>query len=187
MKDSPRSSKGRFKKGASGNPTGRPAGSRNKATLACEQLLEGEGEELILKVIEKAKQGDMHALRLCLERIIPVRKERSINLELRPVKTIQDVPIQYQDILTAVGNGSITPGEGEALSNIVTSHAQIMDRVELDRRVKELENTLDEVRSWRRQESDYARKGPNTVLFPENEHNVFAKKGQGVESDETIR
>ena len=58
----------RWKKGQSGNPNGRAAGSRNRATLAIEALLEGEGEALTRKAIELAKAGDMAALRLCLDR-----------------------------------------------------------------------------------------------------------------------
>ena len=49
----------RWKKGQSGNPNGRAAGSRNRATLAIEALLEGEGEALTRKAIELAKAGDM--------------------------------------------------------------------------------------------------------------------------------
>ena len=51
----------RWKKGQSGNPNGRAAGSRNRATLAIEALLEGEGEALTRKAIELAKDGDMQA------------------------------------------------------------------------------------------------------------------------------
>jgi hypothetical protein len=58
----------RWKKGQSGNPNGRAAGSRNRATLAIEALLEGEGEALTRKALELAKAGDMAALRLCLDR-----------------------------------------------------------------------------------------------------------------------
>jgi hypothetical protein len=121
IKSSSRSSKGQFKKGASGNPTGRPPGSRNKGTLACEQLLDDECEELIVKAMQMARKGNIHALRLCLERILPVRKERCIHLDLRPVTSAQDLPLQYQDISTAVAEGRITPGEGESISNILSS------------------------------------------------------------------
>ena len=38
-----------FQPGQSGNPDGRPNGSRNKATLAIEELLDGEGEGLTRK------------------------------------------------------------------------------------------------------------------------------------------
>ena len=67
---------GRFQKGQSGNPNGRPPGSRNKTTLAVDALLDGEAETLTRKAIELAKTGDVTALRLCLDRIAPVRKDR---------------------------------------------------------------------------------------------------------------
>jgi len=50
-----------FKPGRSGNPNGRPAGSRNKATLAIESLLEGEAEALARKVVELAI-GQTHSI-----------------------------------------------------------------------------------------------------------------------------
>ena len=61
--------KGRWAKGTSGNPAGRPTGSRNKATLYFEELLDGQGEALIKKAVELSLKGDTTALRLCLERI----------------------------------------------------------------------------------------------------------------------
>jgi|SRR6476469_5365777 len=59
-----------------GNP-GRPKGSRNKSTLAAEALLEGEAEVLTRRAVERALQGDIQALRLCLDRLSwNVRQER---------------------------------------------------------------------------------------------------------------
>jgi hypothetical protein len=49
----------RFQKGQSGNPGGRPLGSRNKTTQAVDALLDGEAETLTRKAIEKAKDGDI--------------------------------------------------------------------------------------------------------------------------------
>jgi hypothetical protein len=58
-----------FQPGQSGNPSGRPKGARNKATLVVEALLENEAEALTRKVIDLALEGSMPALRLCLERL----------------------------------------------------------------------------------------------------------------------
>src|SRR5271167_839746 len=64
-----------FEKGRSGNPAGKPPGARNRATLAAEKLLDGEAEALTRKAIERANEGDGVALKMCLDRIIPVRRE----------------------------------------------------------------------------------------------------------------
>ena len=87
---------------------GRPAVGTEPPLLA-EQLLEGEAEQLTRKVINLAKKGNIHALRLCLERLIPVRKERSIELDLQPVHNAQDIAAAIQSILAAAGQGRITP------------------------------------------------------------------------------
>ena len=61
---------GRFAKGHSGNPAGKPPGCRHRATRAAEALLAGEAGALTRKAIETALQGDVAALRLCLERLL---------------------------------------------------------------------------------------------------------------------
>jgi hypothetical protein len=66
---------GRFKKGQSGNPCGMRRGSRHRATLAAEKLLDGEAQELTRTCIDLAKNGDTTALRLRLKRLIPLRKD----------------------------------------------------------------------------------------------------------------
>jgi Family of unknown function (DUF5681) len=149
MRSISRNSKGKFQKGTSGNPSGRPPGSRNKATLLCEQLLDNEGQELFVKAIQMAKKGNIHALRLCLERILPVRKERCIDLELRPFTSGLDLSLQFQDISTAVAEGRITPGEGESLAHVLSSHARILETAEFDRRLADLEAMGQKVQSYR--------------------------------------
>ncbi|MGI9073542.1 MAG: hypothetical protein ACR2JB_20040, partial [Bryobacteraceae bacterium] len=66
---------------------GRPEGSRNRATLAVQVLLDGECETLTRKAIELAKTGDMAALRLCLERILPPARDRGIRISLPVIKS----------------------------------------------------------------------------------------------------
>jgi hypothetical protein len=72
----------RFRPGESGNPAGKRPGTRNRATLAAEALLDGEAETLTRKAIQLAKQGDTVALRLCLDRLVPPRRERPV--QFRP-------------------------------------------------------------------------------------------------------
>ena len=67
-----------FNPGQSGNPQGRPKGARNKTTVATEQLLDGEAEAITKKAIELAKSGDLAAIRICMDRIVPPRKDRPV-------------------------------------------------------------------------------------------------------------
>ena len=67
-----------FQKGQSGNPNGKPKGTRHRVTVAAEALMEGEAEAITRKAIELAKGGDGPALRLCMDRIYPPRKDRSV-------------------------------------------------------------------------------------------------------------
>jgi len=127
---------GKFKKGTSGNPSGRPLGSRNKATLLAEQLLDAEAEQLIAQVLTPAKKGNMQALRLCIERLIPVRKERLIQLDLPPARNLEEIAARCQSILAAVGEGRITPGEAQTVSETLSNHAHLLEAVNTQQSIK---------------------------------------------------
>src|SRR3984957_4557243 len=94
---------GHFRKGASGNPGGRPAGARNKALLAMEALLDGEAEAITRVAVDKAKEGDTTALRLCLERILPPRKDRPVSFSLPQRGTVADAPAATAAIVEKYG------------------------------------------------------------------------------------
>lgn len=64
----------RFKPGQSGNPKGRPIGSVNKYTQLARELLSSRGEEIVEVVIAKALKGDVHCLKMCMDRIVPQQK-----------------------------------------------------------------------------------------------------------------
>ena len=130
---------GLFAKGTSGNPSGRPLGSRNQATLLMEGLLEGEAELLIRKTIDLAKSGDTRALGLCLDRLMPPRKDRFVLFDFIPVRSLHDIPKGMMCIMSAISEGSITPQEGETLSRILTEHANALNTADLQRRVEKLE------------------------------------------------
>jgi Family of unknown function (DUF5681) len=132
----------RWKKGQSGNPNGRAAGSRNRATLAIEALLEGEGEALTRKAIELAMAGDMAALRLCLDRILPPRKDSPVAFDLPEMKTLNDAVPAMGALVKAVGRGDLTPAEAAELTKMVQAFAKIIETAELEERVRKLEETI---------------------------------------------
>ncbi len=128
-----------FKPGQSGNPKGRPKGARNKTTIALEALLDGEAEEITRKAIEKAKEGDMAAIRLCVERLIPPRKDSPVSFELPEMTNCIDASEAMAGILSAVAKGDITPTEATAISGLVENYRKTLETVELEERLRELE------------------------------------------------
>jgi hypothetical protein len=132
----------RWKNGSSGDPAGRPVGSRNKSTLFLEALLEDEAEPLTRKMIQSALKGDPMALRSCGERLLPRRKGRPIQLPLQNLTQASAL----KSILTAVGEGEITPEEGEIVANIVAKQAPL-EVEDLKRRISALEKSL--AKAWK--------------------------------------
>jgi hypothetical protein len=133
----------RFKPGQSGNPAGKPKGLRNRATLALEALLDGEAEELIRKAIELAKNGDMSAIRLCLDRIIPPRKDRHVAFPLPAMNEAVDAVKGLASIVAAVANGELTPSEASELTKLVEGYARVLETVDHEERLKALEGRIE--------------------------------------------
>jgi len=121
-----------FQKGHSGNPQGRPPGARNAATIMAEQLLDGEAETITRKVIELAKQGDSTALRLCLERIVPPRRERPVKFTLPEINSVDRAPKAMAAITAAV-------------PRVIEGYVKAIETTEIERRLRLLEEkaTLD--------------------------------------------
>jgi len=128
-----------FTKGKSGNPGGRLPGTRNRATLAVEALLEGEAEALTRKAVELALAGDTTALRLCLERVAPVRKGRPILLDVGDVTTLNDLAGVQARVVIAMMGGEITPDEAADVAAVIDKLGQSWERQSLDERIRALE------------------------------------------------
>jgi hypothetical protein len=128
-----------FKPGQSGNPSGRPKGARNKSTVVAEALLNGESVALTRRCIDLAMEGDPTALRVCLSRILPVKRERTIELDLPTLEGSQDFLRAIGTVLEAVGAGEITPAEGEAVASLVEAHRRTFEVEELEHRIEALE------------------------------------------------
>jgi len=128
-----------FPPGHSGNPNGRPPGSRNKTTLAIDALLDGEGEALTRKAIELAKAGDLVALRLCLDRVCPPRKDRPVTFAMPTLETAADVKRAASAMVAAVADGELTPSEASELSRLIDSFTRLLEATEFEERLTKLE------------------------------------------------
>jgi hypothetical protein len=134
---------GRFEKGRSGNPRGRPLGSRNTATMAAEELLQGEAERLTRKCIELALSGDTVALKLCLERIYPARKDRPVAFPLPPIASARDAAEIAAAVAQAVAAGHVTPSEAAEIAKVVDVYVRAYQTAELDDRTARVEQLSD--------------------------------------------
>lgn len=130
-----RSTDGRF---AAGNP-GRPAGARHKATLAIEALLQGEAERLGRQAVTAALGGDTAALRLCLDRIAPVRKDSPLTFALPPIRDAADAAQAATNVLAAVADGTLTTLEGDGLMKLLDGFVRIAEAGDLEARLAALE------------------------------------------------
>ena len=128
-----------FEPGKSGNPAGRPKGARHRATVAAETLLDGEADALTRKAIELAKTGDTTALRLCIERILPARKDRPVSITLPPINTPADAVTVLAAITSAVSDGEMTPMEASELSKVVDSYTRAVETRDIVERLDRLE------------------------------------------------
>ncbi|MGE0278518.1 MAG: DUF5681 domain-containing protein [Nitrospiraceae bacterium] len=130
-----------FKKGRSGNAEGRPKGIPDRRT-ALRALLEPHAERLVKQAVAKALNGDMTAMRLCLERLIPPMKTRDAPITLEGLKgSLVD---QGKAVLAGVTAGTVSPDEASALLQAVAAQARIVEVDELERRVAALERNRHE-------------------------------------------
>lgn len=119
--------------------TGRPKGARNRTTIAVLELLEGQAEALAQRAVELALGGDTTALRLCLERIAPPRRDAPVTFTLPAMTTARDAAEAAAAVLQAVAEGSLTPGEGAAVMTLIDSYRRTLEITELEARVASLE------------------------------------------------
>lgn len=132
----PRDQTGRFRRGASGNPKGRPKGSRNRTTMAAMSLLDSEAEMLTERAIEAARDGDLSALKLVMDRIIPPRRRPMVQLDLGELDTLRDAAEAHRHVIQAALDGGLSLDEAERLSKLIEAHIQVWDIGEHDWRAQ---------------------------------------------------
>ena len=121
-----------------GNP-GKPHGARHRVTRAVELLMQGEHEKLTRIAIDKALGGDTAALRLCLDRIAPPRRDTPISIELPPVRSAEEAAAASASVLASVAGGEVTPDEAGRIMALLASHKSIVSTGDLEQRIAALE------------------------------------------------
>ena len=128
-----------WKPGQSGNPAGRKKGMRRRITVAAERLMEDDAENVVRSVLAAARDGDMAAAKLVLERIVPLRRGRPVEVALPPIQSPADLTAATAAVVAAVGSGELTPEEGQAVGALLEAHTRALETAELERRIAALE------------------------------------------------
>jgi hypothetical protein len=119
---------------------GRPPGSRNKVARVCQDTLDSHAETLTKRCLYMAFQGNPTAMRLCMERLMPARRHRTLQFKMPPVRTMADVATASESVLSGVARGRLTPDEGQAFSLMLEGRRRMIETQELDQRLHALED-----------------------------------------------
>ena len=130
-----------FKPVQSGNPAGRPVGAKNRATVMAQALFDGEAETLTRKIIELAKNGDMQALKVCVDRLCPPMKAQAAHVQVEIPKTdnISDIADAF---IRAAADGQLPPDVAAQLVSAVGTLARVVEIDELKERLVALEAAI---------------------------------------------
>ena len=131
-----RNTAGQFSAGNSG----RPRGSRNKATIAIESLLQGQAEALTQTAVTKALEGNSVALRLCMDRIAPALKDQAVSFSLPNMNNALDASEAAGSVLTAFSEGDLTPIEATRVMSLIDSYRRTLELTEIEQRLQALEH-----------------------------------------------
>ena len=135
-----------FQPGQSGNPAGRPPGIKNRSTRFVETILEGDSEDIIRAAIAKAKEGDVPAIRVCLDRLSPRLRERDhpIAFELPRISSVTDALPAMSAITAAVAAGELSASEAGELSQLVNRWIELLQTIDFEARLKRVEERIKE-------------------------------------------
>ena len=128
-----------FEKGQSGNPAGRPRGIVNRATALAQTLLSERAEGIARKVIALAEAGDMAAIRVCMERLVPPIKHQPVAVELPPLENALDSVEAMASIAAAVTAGDLTAAEAAELAKVVNAYVWALASQAFEARLSALE------------------------------------------------
>ena len=121
---------------------GRPAGSRNKATLVLEALIEGQGEEIINTIIASAKDGDMTAAKALLDRLVPTRKSSPPAISLSPAASTTHLEGALFEVFNHLADQNLAPEEAAQITSVIASHIKLHETLKLEDRILQLEQKI---------------------------------------------
>lgn len=139
--DSP-SNNGHFKAGNT-HGRGRPQGSRNRVTIAAENIFEAESGTIARQAVEMALNGHPQMIKLVLERVVPIKKSSTIKLKGMPqITDVKSAGEAAQHIFDSIANGAISPLDGEILSRVLDKRLHSLQITDIEEELERLKEKL---------------------------------------------
>ncbi len=137
--NSGRTQGGRFKKGVSGNPAGMPGGTRHRATMMVEKLMQDDAANIVNAILDAARNGDMAAARIVIDRLAPVRKGAPVMFALPPLETAADVARAIGAVTEEMAAGALTPDEASAVAGVLELKRRAIETTDIEARLAKVE------------------------------------------------
>jgi small-conductance mechanosensitive channel len=103
--------------------------------------MDASAEEVIRALIQAARGGDTTAIRLVLERVAPLPRNRPVQFDMPAIETAEDLGEAMSAILQAAGDGAISPDEAVSIASLVEMRRKTLETLELERRILALEQS----------------------------------------------
>jgi hypothetical protein len=101
-------------------------------------MLDAEAPNIIRTAIDGALVANPMMLKLCVERLLPVRKERAVPLDLPKIERSQDVPAASSAIVAAMGEGTLSVIEAKMHLEVLEMHKRTLEMAEYKKRLEEM-------------------------------------------------
>lgn len=124
---------------------GRPQGSKNKVSIAAENLFESESGAIARQAVKMAMNGHPQMIKLVLERTVPIKKSSPIKLEGMPVvDSVESAGQAAEFLLQSIASGMISPLDGEILSRVLDKRLHSLQLTEIEKELQALKERLAE-------------------------------------------
>jgi hypothetical protein len=125
---------------------GRPKGSRNRASLLLDAIGDAAAEEVLRKVVDRARGGDLKAAEMLLSRIWPPRRSRPVEIDLPAMKAAEDVVAALAAVAAEMAAGRLSPDEAQAVAAVLEIQRKAIETADLEQRIAALERGTAEKR-----------------------------------------
>ena len=138
----------KFQKGASGNPAGRPKGIRDRRHKLRDTMLEA-ADGLVTMAIAYAKAGDMAAMRLVFDRIMPAVKQDPIEFAMPKLATAAECAAAQATVVQAVVSGQLLPSEGQVMTGLIEAQRRAFETSDLAEQLRTLAEEITKLKEKR--------------------------------------